>query len=165
MVVSADLLVELIMRAQIWFGPSLRSFRTSFSGVGITKVSVFLDPVTASATTSLCRMESGIVAAWMGRPLEAGSRFGANPDLWNRNWVELSGGAEDYDVALTTADVAFIARINSFSFAGQTSSAIQGVAIVIVPVKGANSRGLADTSVSFRTSSVVFPSEIERLQE
>jgi hypothetical protein len=54
----------------------------------------------------------------MDRPLEVGSRFSANPDLWNRNWAELSGGTEDYDVALTTADVAFTAHVNSYSFAG-----------------------------------------------
>ena len=30
--------------------------------------------------------------SWMDRPLEAGSRFGIDPNLWNRNWVDLSGG-------------------------------------------------------------------------
>ena len=28
----------------------------------------------------------------MDRPLEVGSQFGIDPDLWNRNWAELSGG-------------------------------------------------------------------------
>ena len=54
--------------------------------------------------------------------LEVGSRFGIDQYLWNRSWAELGGGgAEDNDgVALSTADVAFIVRINSgsYSFAG-----------------------------------------------
>ena len=62
---SADL-VGLIMSAPIWFGPSLRSLRMSFSRIGITKASVFPEPVTASTTTSLCCMNNGIVAAWTG---------------------------------------------------------------------------------------------------
>lgn len=28
----------------------------------------------------------------MDRPLEVGSQFGIDPNLWNRNWAELSGG-------------------------------------------------------------------------
>ena len=61
-VASADL-VGLIMSAPIWLGPSLRSLRISFSRIGITKASVFPEPVTASTTTSLFCMNSGIVAA------------------------------------------------------------------------------------------------------
>ena len=64
-VASADL-VGLMMSAPIWFGPSLRSLRISFSRIGITKASVFPEPVTASTTTSLCCMNNGIVAAWTG---------------------------------------------------------------------------------------------------
>ena len=64
-VASADL-VGLMMSAPIWFGPSLRSLRISFSKIGITKARVFPEPVTASTTTSLCCMNNGIVAAWTG---------------------------------------------------------------------------------------------------
>ena len=64
-VANADL-VGLIMSAPIWFGPSLRPLRISFSRIGITKASVFPEPVTASTTTSLCCINSGIVAAWTG---------------------------------------------------------------------------------------------------
>ena len=63
--VASDL-VGLTMSAPIWFGPSLRSLRISFSRTGITKASVFPEPVTASTTTSLCCMNNGIVAAWTG---------------------------------------------------------------------------------------------------
>jgi translation initiation factor RLI1 len=48
--------------------------------------------------------------AWMDRPLEVGARFGIDPDLWNRNWAELSGGEGQrimmaIGVALGTAEV------------------------------------------------------------
>ena len=63
-VASADI-VELIMNAPIWFGPSLRSLRISLSRTGIMKVGVFPELVTASTTASLCYMNNGIAAAWM----------------------------------------------------------------------------------------------------
>lgn len=59
--------------------------------------------------------ESGLVRgersdSWMDRPLEVGSRFSIDPDLWNRNWTELSGGEGQrimmaIGVALGTAEV------------------------------------------------------------
>lgn len=36
--------------------------------------------------------EPGPAGEWMDRPLEVGSQFGVDPDLWDRNWTELSGG-------------------------------------------------------------------------
>jgi hypothetical protein len=62
-VTSADL-VGLMMSTLIWFGPSLRSLRTSFFRIGITKVGAVPNLVTASTMTSLCYMNNGIVAAW-----------------------------------------------------------------------------------------------------
>ena len=46
----------------------------------------------------------------MDRPLEVGSQFGIDPNLWNRNWAELSGGEGQrimmaIGVALGTAEV------------------------------------------------------------
>ena len=43
---------------------SLPLVRISFFRVGMTKVSVFPEPVIASTTTALCCMNDGIVAAW-----------------------------------------------------------------------------------------------------
>lgn len=53
-------------RAPISFFANFRSLRMSFSRIGTTKARVFPEPVTASTTTSLCRMKSGIVDAWTG---------------------------------------------------------------------------------------------------
>ena len=61
--VSAEL-VGLVMSAPIWFGASLPLVRISFSRVGMTKASVFPEPVMASTTTPLCCMNNGIVADW-----------------------------------------------------------------------------------------------------
>lgn len=46
----------------------------------------------------------------MDRPLEVGSRFGVDQNLWNRNWTDLSGGEGQrimmaIGVALGTAEV------------------------------------------------------------
>ena len=46
----------------------------------------------------------------MDRPLEVGSQFGIDRNLWNRNWAELSGGEGQrimmaIGVALGTAEV------------------------------------------------------------
>ena len=48
------------------FGLDPASLRISLSGTGITKVGVFPELVTASTTASLCYMNNGIAAAWMG---------------------------------------------------------------------------------------------------
>lgn len=47
---------------------------------------------------------------WMDRLLEVGSQFGIDPDLWDRNWAELSGGEGQrimmaIGLALGTAEV------------------------------------------------------------
>ena len=34
----------------------------------------------------------GLSDPWINRPLEVGSQFGVDPNLWDRNWAELSGG-------------------------------------------------------------------------
>ena len=65
-VVTGTDLMELIISAPIWFGPSFYSLCISFSRNGIMKVTVFLEPMTASTTTSLCCMNNGIVAARTG---------------------------------------------------------------------------------------------------
>ncbi|KAF9645114.1 P-loop containing nucleoside triphosphate hydrolase protein [Thelephora ganbajun] len=53
---------------------------------------------------------SGRSDAWMDHPLEVGSQFGIDPNLWNRNWAELSVGEGQrimvaIGVALGTAEI------------------------------------------------------------
>ena len=58
----------------------------------------------------------------MDRPLEVGSQFGIDPNLWNRNWTELSGGEGQrimmaIGVALGTAEVLLLdGEFSLFSF-------------------------------------------------
>lgn len=59
-------LVGLMIKAPISFFRSLSSLRTSFSNIGMTNARVFPEPVTASTTTSLWRINNGIVEAWTG---------------------------------------------------------------------------------------------------
>ena len=54
---------------------------------------------------------------------------------------------------------------NTLAVAGHAGPTIEGIGVVILPIQSTDMRGFANTPVSPRSSSVILPSKIERLQE
>jgi hypothetical protein len=100
---ETDLVGETMMAPTWPFSNSPRSAmrRASRSSTGRTKASVLPEPVTASTTTSLLRLKSGIVEAWTG---VIRSRWRSSSRLWRNGWsagesVENAGAYAGIDIA------------------------------------------------------------------